>query len=402
MSLVRWMRFGVLGAVLVGTARPVPAAELTWNGEFRLRAESIERSLLGGPVQWDFLQRARIGVTAKINPEMSAFAQLQDARLWGAEGNTLADLRNTDLHQGYLDLSPAAAAGLRLRIGRQELSYGDERIVGAAAFNNVSRSFDGVQVRMQRGNFVADAVAARAADATAVAAGNDDVFFTYDRWSNAAADRAVEAYVLYRASPGAKFETTLGERLVAARGDFRLEEEFAYQLGRRALTDLGAFLLATQMKWQGNSRCTLGAGADWLSGDDPTTTADGFFDTGRLFGTAHKFYGRLDLAESIAGRAGLVDPYATVQVQGPGALRIRLDAHRLLVHRDEVPQLGGPKPAVGGESVLGTEFDLGLQLPWQATRFEVLASVLFPGARLDAVGLDRTAWFGYFTTQVVF
>jgi len=52
--------------------------------------------------------------------------------------------------------------------------------------------------------------------------------------------------------------------------------------------------------------------------------------------------------------------------------------------------------------VLGTELDLSVQVPWQATRFEALAAVLFPGPRLDAVGLDRTAWFGYLTTQIVF
>ena len=36
-----------------------------------------------------------------------------------------------------------------LKIGRQELSYGDERLVGAFAWNNIGRVFDSARVRWQ-------------------------------------------------------------------------------------------------------------------------------------------------------------------------------------------------------------------------------------------------------------
>jgi len=36
-----------------------------------------------------------------------------------------------------------------LKVGRQELSYGEERLVGAFAWNNIGRVFDAVKVRWQ-------------------------------------------------------------------------------------------------------------------------------------------------------------------------------------------------------------------------------------------------------------
>src|SRR6185295_11046498 len=45
---------------------------------------------------------------------------------------------------------------LSLKVGRQELSYGDERLVGAFAWNNIGRVFDAAKVRWQNAWFGAD------------------------------------------------------------------------------------------------------------------------------------------------------------------------------------------------------------------------------------------------------
>jgi hypothetical protein len=388
-----WISAGIAYGIVIAVTGPkaTAATELAWSGEYRLRAESIERSLQGRRVHWDFLQRVRFGVTARVHPEVSAFLQIQDSRLWGSEGGTLGDLHNLDLHQGFVEVVPAAATGLRLRIGRQELAYGEDRIIGSGNFNNIGRAFDGLQARWQRGRFTADVVGARVAETVMNPSGNDDIFLNYDRWASDGGREIVETYVMHRASPGAKFETTLGERVVWSRAALRLEEELAFQLGRRSGNDVRAFLLATSLKWQAHARAAAGAGFDMLSGDDPDTVDDEFLDPARLFQTGHRYYGRLDVAEGLAGRAGLLDPYATLQVQAPGAVYVRLDAHLLRVHRD-----------TGAASELGSEVDLILQRQWQAVRFEALGAVLVPSRRLEETGRDRAAWFGFVSSQVNF
>ena len=45
---------------------------------------------------------------------------------------------------------------LSLKVGRQELSYGDERLVGAFDWNNIGRVFDAAKLRWQNPWFGAD------------------------------------------------------------------------------------------------------------------------------------------------------------------------------------------------------------------------------------------------------
>src|ERR1043165_5957489 len=61
-----------------------------------------------------------------------------------------------DLHQAYVTLGNHKEFPLSLKVGRQELSYGEERLVGAFAWNNIGRVFDAAKVRWQNAWFGAD------------------------------------------------------------------------------------------------------------------------------------------------------------------------------------------------------------------------------------------------------
>ena len=47
-----------------------------------------------------------------------------------------------DLHQAYIGFGNRKESPFSLKVGRQELSYGDERLVGAFDWNNIGRVFD--------------------------------------------------------------------------------------------------------------------------------------------------------------------------------------------------------------------------------------------------------------------
>jgi hypothetical protein len=66
-----------------------------------------------------------------------------------------------DLHQGYLFLGNEKEFPVTMKLGRQELIYGDERLIGPSGFNNVERSFDAAKVRYQNSWFGVDAFVSR-------------------------------------------------------------------------------------------------------------------------------------------------------------------------------------------------------------------------------------------------
>ena len=61
-----------------------------------------------------------------------------------------------DLHQAFVTIGNHKEFPLSLKVGRQELSYGDERLVGAFNWNNIGRVFDAAKLRWQNQYFAAD------------------------------------------------------------------------------------------------------------------------------------------------------------------------------------------------------------------------------------------------------
>jgi alginate export protein len=102
-------------------------------------------------------QRIRVGFDFRFHRMVGARIQIQDSRIWGEEGaanttdNTATSVAsstdNLDLHQAYLDLNQLFEGGVgeevvTFRLGRQELSYGDQRLVSSLDWSNVGRAWD--------------------------------------------------------------------------------------------------------------------------------------------------------------------------------------------------------------------------------------------------------------------
>ena len=81
-----------------------------------------------------------------------------NAFLEGEESSSTGDKRNPnlesdqfDLHQGYVTLGDAKEFPVTVKAGRQELTYGDERLVGAFDWNNIGRTFDALKLHSVAG-----------------------------------------------------------------------------------------------------------------------------------------------------------------------------------------------------------------------------------------------------------
>jgi hypothetical protein len=83
-------------------------------------------------------------------PNVPAVPQTFRTKGSGPEADTI------DLQQAYFTIGNHKEFPLSVKIGRQELSYGEERLVGAFGWNNIGRVFDAAKVRWQNEWFGAD------------------------------------------------------------------------------------------------------------------------------------------------------------------------------------------------------------------------------------------------------
>lgn len=117
------------------------------------------------------LNQTRLWADADVNEHLRVFIQLQDARAFGAENGTIgfstaSGLVNNennvlDLHQGYFDLKKLFDLPLTVRVGRQEIVWGDHRVIGNFVWSNIGRVFDGGRFMWDTDAIHAEAFAAQ-------------------------------------------------------------------------------------------------------------------------------------------------------------------------------------------------------------------------------------------------
>lgn len=112
------------------------------RGELR---DNRDFSAASGDHELGVDQRARVTVRGSAFGRVGVYVELRDVRAWGSEPNTVTTTPNTGLHQGFVDWK--ATDWLDVRVGRQELSYGEDRLIGNLDWAQTARAFDGVFLR---------------------------------------------------------------------------------------------------------------------------------------------------------------------------------------------------------------------------------------------------------------
>ncbi len=125
---------------------------LTFDMELRGRLE--EQSTLGyvaGKDRLYELTRAWGGLTVRPTPWLTGYLQFMDTHALGLPvRDVAANQRDSfDFRQGYLKFRSKPA---QLIVGRQELKFGDERVVGISDWTNNSRTWDGADLRLGEGS----------------------------------------------------------------------------------------------------------------------------------------------------------------------------------------------------------------------------------------------------------
>jgi len=200
---------------------------LTLGGQIRGRFEIPSgTSIINNAMDGYYASRLRVTLGIQPTSWLRFYAEAQDARTAGYNSPVApTTLYNPiDVRQLYFSVShkEEGYVPLSLRAGRQELSFGGERLIGPADWG-MSRTFDAVDLTMGDGNHKVDLFAGSAVliDDTRLDRHKPGEHFygAYGSWKNPLPHLNLEPYVLFKTNKLVKSETSkIGDGLVMSPG----------------------------------------------------------------------------------------------------------------------------------------------------------------------------------------
>ena len=348
------------------------------DGEFRPRTEY--RNGFGNLILADadpgFATSTRLRLNAGFKTEAYQFyASIQDVLVWGENRQLRPDDENDSfaLFQAWAAID--LGKGWSTKLGRQTISYDDQRIFGSVQWVQQARNHDAALIKYNTDKFQLDFGLAFNQDfdnpTGFQSVGNGfftSGFFTYktmqylylkQKWNNFSGSLVLlnNGFQNFSGDPGNVVADgisslqTLGTHLNYKKGSFGAAFNGFVQTGERqgALDVKGAYLLGLDLNYKVSKAVTLGIGGEIISGNDGQTAGEtgAFFP---IFGTNHKFNGFLDYfyVGNHANSVGLVDLHLS------GSFKLG-EKSNLLV---KVLNFSGQEELASGEKSLGTELDL--------------------------------------------
>ena len=322
------------------------------------------------------------------------------------------DIWNTFVEANY----DIGGVDTTVRLGRQELQYGKERLISPLDWANNRRIFEGGLVRLRGpdGAWTADFFLTSPViiDRNAFNEHDDDHLFGGVYATREFTDSRVAGVDIYALALTSINDATVNEDRYTLGGrvwgeivdDLSYDFEAAYQFGDLDAADIRAFMLAADVTYSFSDvryAPWLGLGFDYASGDDDPTDGDvGTFN--QLFPLGHASLGYIDTV----GRQNIIDLHVTVGAWPVAkTIRVRADIHQFWLANDDdaLYNAGGGilRAGNGTENEVGTELDLSVL--WNANRYTtVLAgySHFFAGDLIDQT--EPSDDIDFFYTQITF
>ena len=163
-----------LAAALIAPAATVKAADMemgstkvTIGGQLRERLEWWGQEVgTGKGAELGATYRARLNIKAELSDGVTAVFTPQAVGYWGENGQGLglgekisADTKSgttntVNMHEAYMLLSnPFGIDNVIVKLGRQEVNLGNQRLVGAVGWSQAGRSLDGILVGYVAGDY---------------------------------------------------------------------------------------------------------------------------------------------------------------------------------------------------------------------------------------------------------
>jgi hypothetical protein len=398
---------------------------VSFGGELRERFEYYSKPNLGlqGQHADDYLlQRALLHADLHAGDYLRGFVQLGSHEAWWKDFAAPPYLDRLDVQQAFGELRfPLTGDPVQdpfLRIGRQEMAFGSQRLVAIRDAPNVRRNFDGIRAGGNFGNVRLDMFALRPVELldgrfddrsnrrqafwglystvpmTVIPGGKAD--FYYLGLENDAAS--------FAAGTAEEERHTVGSRFFGAHAGWDWDWEVLGQVGRFGRQDIRAWGASTDTGYTVDAdgwTIRLGLKADIGSGDDD-------LDDGTL-GTLNPYFPKLAYFNqaAILGPSNVMDLQPSLTFKPTPTLTFTT-GYGFLWRATTADAIytgtGAPIAGTAGESGPYTGSQLSLDLAWQASRhveFGLGYVHLEAGAALrDAGGHDVD--FAYFSTAYRF
>lgn len=387
-----------LGITFLLFGQHLAQAQLTATGQIRERTEARggQGTLLQDGKRGALFnsQRTRLNV-GYTGYRYKVYASLQDVRVWGQDASTI-NRTTTDANDGLLfheawaeimlNDTISKIQNLSLKIGRQEISYDDQKVLGSLDWLQQARRHDAIVLKYANKGWTADFGVAfnqrkelnsgttyegwAGPAATVYPAGTNGIGHAYKSFQYAYIGRKFffgdmsflffkDDFSKFTGAPtaptfieGVNARTTTGIYYnVNPTRKLNLNGSFYYQGGHDKLgKTISARLGSLTATYQVNRKLYLGAGADYLSGTDGTTAASQNNQFDPLYGTPHKFWGYMDYfyVASPFGAQGLFNYFVKAKYAATDKVALFLDVHGF----ESAADLAG-----GLDNYLGTEID---------------------------------------------
>ena len=366
------------------------------------------------------LNRFRLSMQLKPADWLTFYVQGQDAReiasdradipgLLGAEGDNPFDLR-----QLYVEIGDAKVSPLSLKVGRQVLLYGDQRLIGPLEWSNISRTFDAVKLRYTgKDGLWVDAFVSSVVVIDRFGmddSDKDSLLSGLYAHIPTLGIQDTELYALYFDDTNRNDHfLTLGTHWKSMPGKFGpwdYETEFVMQTGKAGGRDLRAFASYIEGGYTFKAPWKPRLGLEYSYGSGDGNAADnkqGAFQN--LFPTNHLHYGLMD----VFSWSNIHDVALHLSAKPTAKLTTSLDYHVLwLADTADIWRRANATTAVRPANAAASNYagsELDVLVTYAASSHLTLTagySHFFAGDYLNATGASSDADFVYLMTSIKF
>ncbi len=390
----------------------IPLADdwyLTLGGQARLRFESETNKRFGDIIPSHdafLLQRYFVHVDIKHSDWQRFFIQGKFAHVNDRDRGGFAGLEDhADIHQAFMDTTTTLwDQHWTVRLGRQELQYGAQRLISPLDWGNTRRTFDGIKLFTDLPEWRFDAFAVRPVlnDRRNLDDEDENVDF-YGLYSTYKGTKALAAdfyFLLFKnnnilpnsnESMGRRTLYTPGTRLWGTCGSWDYETEAAAQFGTFAGDRVHAWMATAGGGYTFRDRLwqpRIGLLYNYASGDgDPTNNTHGTFN--QHYPLGHAWLGYLDLV----GRSNIHSAKVQVKVKPAKKITAWADFHTFFADQDSdaLYSAGGApirRDTTGtGSQTIGHELDLAMKISMDVhTNVFIGYSHMWPGGFIERTG----------------
>jgi hypothetical protein len=395
------------------------SAFLSQGGEVRYQYQHFTNEDWGeSPVESynSFYTRFLYHADWHLQPHFRLFMQLNSTFAVGrVTGNRSIDQNVLDLQQVFFDVT--ASKSLLLRVGRQELLYGSQRLIAVREGPNNRQSYDAAKLIFQKNNVQLDVFYSHPVRVRQEIF--DDKFNEAEKlWSAYAVVKQVPAlhnidlyYIGYysqqkRYAAGAAKEVrhSLGTRIWKKTGRWNYDFEALYQFGNWGHQSISAYTASIDLNYMfagGRWQPAINLKTEVISGDKKTAgnrlnTFNPLFPRGAYFGLA-----------ALIGPSNLVDLHPAFSIRPGNNIQLSAD-YDVFWRHSKADGIYGPNAAMIFDSDSDDRFighQLGVAAEYEPSRFLKLSPEMmwfFPGPYLKDVSRGKQVFFAAFTAQFKF